>query len=87
MRAGARLRVVLHAEGRVLVVDQTREGAVVETHVALGHVRYRAGLDREVVVLGGDLDLRCAGVLHGHVAAVVAELHLVGPAPERSDST
>ena len=77
VRAGARLRVVLHAEGRRVEHPQALAHAVVEVDVAhLGAAAQRVGVDGEVVVLAGDLDLAGGQVAHGVVAAVVPEREL-----------
>src|SRR3989440_7833952 len=79
VRAGRRLRMVLHGERRPLAVGKPLARAVVEVDVrGLPAVAGdRLGLDREPVVLGGDLGLVRDQVLHRMVCAVVAELELV----------
>ena len=79
MGARTGLGVVLDAEGGRTVDGQTLEGAVVEAHVGLGHVRHRSGFHREVVVLAGDLDAPGGSAANRHIATVVAEAHLEGP--------
>src|SRR5207248_693160 len=44
------------------------------------------GIDGEVMVVGGDLDLARAQLLYRMIAAVVAELQLVGFAAERESN-
>src|SRR5580658_4025825 len=82
--AGAGFGVVLHAEERQRAVAQAFEGIVVEVDV--GEVDFggveRLGIDGEVVIVAGDLDLAGVVALDGMIAAVVAELELVGFAAE-----
>ena len=85
VRAGRRLRVVLHAERRLVEQRQPFDDLVVEADVgdAARTVRRleRAldrGVDREAVVVAGDLDLAGREVLHRLVDAAVAVLELVG---------
>ncbi len=77
VRPRVRLGVVLHAEGQLAVDAQSLADAVVEVDV--GHRRLageRVGVDGEVVVLAGDLDLARGEVAHRVVAAVMTERQL-----------
>ena len=76
--------MVLHGEERQLLVREALDGPVVEVDVReLGAAAERVDVDGEAVVLRGDLDL-AGGQIHDRlVAAVVAELELVGAAAER----
>src|SRR6266849_11131246 len=78
------LGVVLHGEDRQLPMPHALGGAVVEVHVGFDEpgLLHRPGIHAEAVVLRGDLDAPGLEVLHGMVGAVVAELELVGAAPE-----
>jgi len=72
--------VVLHREDRPLAVPEPLAGAIVEIHMRrfpaeLGH---RRRIDREAVVLRGDLDLPGRRVLDRVVRAVMTEGQLVG---------
>src|ERR1700687_558832 len=46
-------------------------------------LRQRIGIDREVMVMRGDLDLAAGELLYGMIPAVVAEFQLEGLASER----
>src|SRR4030095_9762112 len=80
-------RVVLHREHRPLAMAEAIARVVVEVHVA----RLPAppgdglGVDREAVVLRGDLHLVRGQILHGVVRAVMAERQLVRT-PARGES-
>ena len=78
--AGAGLRVVLHAEHRLVAMGQGRHGAVVEVEVGDLHRvgRERCGINGETVVLAGDL--HHAGAAAGMVEAAVAITQLVSAA-------
>src|ERR687892_1396016 len=80
VRAWRGFRVVLHAEDRQLAVVESLTRGVVQVQVGrLPATRsHRGGIDREVVVLGGDLDAPGGEVAHGVVGPVVAERQLVG---------
>ena len=84
VRSRPGLRVVLHAE-RPLARDlHPLADAVVEVHVGhLGDAGEPVGVDREVVVLAGDLDPSGHEVLHRVVAAVVPERQLDRAAADR----
>src|SRR5437879_13852193 len=74
--------MILHRERRPLAVGEPLARAVVEVHVRrLPPVAGdRRGLDREPVILRGDLDLARREVLHRMVRGVVAVLVLVAAA-------
>ena len=75
MRAGARLRVVLHRERGKRLVPYTLDRVVVEVYVRdFETVRNRLWQDGEVVVLTRYLHMACRKVLHWVVTAVVTEL-------------
>jgi len=84
VRAGAGFGVVLHAEERQGAVAEAFESVVVEVDV--GEVDFGGvegvGIDREVVIVAGDLDLAGVVALNGMIAAVVTKLELVGFAAE-----
>ena len=84
VRAGGGFRVVLDAEERERLVAQAFERLVVEVDVGeLDLVGVDGvGIDGEVVVVGGDFDFAGGVVANGMVAAVMAELELVGFAAE-----
>ena len=75
--------MILDGHGPLLAIDHARARSVVEVDVAHLHLlRQRVGLDREVVVLRGDLD--AAGwAANRVVAAVVAEFELERLTAER----
>src|SRR5437868_12707834 len=88
---GGGLGVVLHAEGPAVEQPQALDALVVEVDVAdlgpaVGGVerRVEGGLDREAVVVRGDLDLTGAQVLDRLVHAAVAVAELVGRQAERA---
>ena len=84
MGTRCRLGVILQAEHRAPREGHALDGAVVEVHVReLGAAGQRVHVDGEAVVLRGDLDAARLQVLDRVVHAVVAELELVGAAPER----
>src|SRR5437588_656817 len=71
------LRMVLDGEDRQLAVGHALDRAIVQ--VDMGHLELRREgirIDREAVVLRGDVDAAGAQVLDGLVAAAVAELQL-----------
>src|SRR5262245_29631865 len=79
--------MVLHREDRPLAVPEALAGAIVEVEVRRlpaerGH---RSRIDREAVVLGGDLDLPGRRVLDRMVGAVMTEGQLVR-APARRET-
>ena len=82
--SGARFRVVLHAVELLIRVCEARHGVVVEVYVgdpaALGQA---VPLNREAMVLAGDLHLARVLVAHRVVAATVTELQLEGARPHR----
>src|SRR6478752_4196311 len=93
VRAGCRLGVVLDREARQPAVGvaelESLDDVVVEAHVAdrrlaeLGRRRaLERSVDREAVVVGGDLDLAGGAVHHRLVDAAVAVLQLVGAEAE-----
>ena len=93
VRAGGRLGVVLHREGRDVERPQALDDVVVEPDVAHldAAVAVRAvelaldrGLDGEAVVVRGDLDAAGGLVEHRLVDAAVSERQLVGAEPERA---
>src|SRR5207237_6301206 len=84
VRPGRRFRMVLHAEHRFRLVTQTLDGAVVQIDVRDGDIRWqRLRVDREAVILRGDLDLARFQLLHRVVCAPMTELQLVGLAAQR----
>ena len=84
VRAGSGLGVVLHAEQRQRAMAQAFQRVVVQVDVRQFDfaLLQRIGIDGEVVVVRGDLDLAGRECLHRMVAAVVSELELVGLAAE-----
>ena len=96
MRAGGRLGVVLHREGGQVEAGQAFDDVVVQPDVgdddaavAAAVVRRRRaglverGVDREAVVVRGDLHLGGGAVEHRLVDAAVPVAELVGAVPER----
>ena len=83
VRAGCGFRVVLHAEERQRFVAQAFERLVVQVNVGqLDLVGVDGvGIDSEVVVVRRDFYLAGRVVAHWMIAAVMAELELVGPPP------
>jgi len=84
VRAGGSFGVVLDAEERQRFVAQAFERLIIQVDV--GEFNFvgvdGVGIDGEVVVVGGDLDLAGGVVADGVVAAVMAELEFVGFATE-----
>lgn len=78
------LGVVLDGKGRQLLVAQALQGVVVQVEVGEFHLGVGDGVDvhREAVVLAGDFHPAGEAVLHGLVAAPVAELELEGASPQ-----
>ena len=75
--------MVLHAEDRQALVPQALERLIVEVDVAQLDVGWKTGgIDREAMILGGDLDLAGGLVTDRMVGAAVAELELEGLAAE-----
>src|SRR5213595_2082193 len=85
VRAGRRLRVILHAEEWQRFVAQAFERLVVQVHVGERDFARleRIRIDSETVVLRRDFHLLRFQIQHRMVPAVVAELQLVGAAAER----
>src|SRR3954447_14661700 len=94
VRAGGGLGVVLDGEGGEppgsVAQLEALDDVVVEAHVADARLAVRRGrgaverrVDREAVVVGGDLGLARGAVEHGLVDAAVAVLELVGAEAER----
>src|SRR5947209_1206509 len=84
VRPGTCLRVILNAEHRIRLVLQTRQCLVVQVSVCLLNVlRKRVRIDIEVVILSRNLDLACLVIHDRVIAAMVAELQLVGLAAQR----
>ena len=83
--AGRGFGVVLHAEERQRAVAQAFQRLVVEVYVGQFHfIRVdRVGVDGEVVVVSGYLHLAGGVVANRVIAAMVAELKLVGLAAKR----
>src|SRR5690242_2102741 len=85
VRSGRGLRVVLHAERARVAGSQTLDHVVVKAHVAhldgpelgIGRAVQRR-VDREAVIVRGDLDLAGHAVLHRLVDAAMAVAELVG---------
>ncbi len=77
--------MILHAEQRQVAVAQAFERLVVQIHVRQFDfaLRQRVGIDGEVVVVRGDLDLAGVQLLHRMIAAVVSEFQLESLAAER----
>ena len=76
--------MVLHAEHRFGLVPQTLHGPIVQIDVCHFDVRrQRIGIDREAVILRGDLDLAGFQFLHGMVGPAVAKFELVSLTTER----
>ena len=94
MRACCGLRVVLHGECGDVHALQAFDHVVVQIDVGDEHLAVLAvfkrrvdlladrGVDREAVVVGGDLDLAGGQILDRLVDAAVAELELVGAEAE-----
>ena len=94
MRSGGGFGVVLHGERGNVHALQTLHHIVVQIdmrdeHLAVLAVLERGvdgladrGVDREAVIVRGDLDLAGGHVLHRLVDATVAELQLVGAEAE-----
>ena len=84
MRARRRLGVVLDAEEREVAVEQAFERLVVQVHVGEFDfaLRERVGIDGEIVVVGGDLDLAGVQLLDRMIAAVVSEFEFESLAAE-----
>lgn len=90
------LGVVLHREGRDIDTLQAFDHIVVQVDVRDEHTTVFAvfirrfndladrRVDRETVVVGGDLDLAGGHVTHRLVDAVMTELELVGLKTERT---
>src|SRR6185295_9166302 len=75
--------MVLHRKCRLVLDDEALDGAVVEVDVRdFRAVAEGIWIDGEAVVLRGDLYLAGGEVLHWLIAAVMAELELVGAAAE-----
>src|SRR5262249_1558255 len=75
VRAGGGQGMVPHAEDRPGLVPQPLDRAVVQVDVRPLHVRRQAlGIDREPVILRGDLDLAGLQLLDRMVPAAMAEL-------------
>src|SRR5258708_28480220 len=84
VRAGRRLRVVLHREHAGVGRGDALDGAVVEVDVRdLGLAAQRGLVGREAVVLRGQVDLLVDDIAHWMVAAAMSELELVRTAAER----
>ena len=84
MRSGGRFGMILHGEHRQRFVAKAGDGVVVEVYVRYLDIGgQRIGVDREAVIMGGDLDLAGSQVFYWLVAAAVAEFHLVGFRTER----
>ena len=83
VRAGGGFGVVLDAENRKPLVPHALESLVIEIDVAELDVAGKRGrIDREAVVLGGDLDPAGSLVTHRVIGASMAELELEGLAAE-----
>ncbi len=83
LRAGARLRVILHREDGLAFQPQPTICAVKEGDMGLFHIVWQAvSIHGEAMVHGGDLDLVGREVLHRVVGAVVALMHFFGLSPE-----
>src|SRR5216117_3075532 len=77
-RPGTGLRVVLDGENRQLAVGHPFHRAVVQVHVGYLELRLRQGVrvDREAVILRGDVDPPSAQILHRLISPAVPELQL-----------
>lgn len=96
MGSSGGLGVVLHREGRDIDTLQAFDHIVVQVDVRDEHTTVFAvfirrfndfadwRVDREPVVVGGDLDLAGGHVTHRLIDAVMAELELVGIEAERT---
>src|ERR1700752_4304627 len=79
VRSGTGFRMSLEAERRAVLEGNPLERAVEQRAVCRLHrLRERALIDREAVILAGDVDAARLELLHRVVGAVVAELHLHG---------
>src|SRR5262245_60617561 len=84
MGTGRGFRMILDGKERLLRVGQALDRPVVEVQVREARLASeRIDVNREAVVLRGDLDLARRRVHDRMVRAVVAELELVGRAAER----
>ncbi len=85
VRAGRGLGVILHAEQRQRAVAQALQRVVVQVDVRQVDfaLLQRVGIDGEVVIVRGDLDLAGLHLLHRMIAAVMSELQLVSLAAQR----
>src|SRR5208282_2363117 len=84
VRARRGLRMVLYREKRRAQAAQSLDGLIVEIDVRKrGASRHGFGVNRETVVLRGDLDAARAQIHHRMIRAVMAEAELVGPASQR----
>ncbi|MEY3111178.1 MAG: ATP-dependent helicase RecG [Actinomycetota bacterium] len=84
MRTGARLRVVLHAEGSVPDDLHSFVGLIVQVSVRdFRDVTQRLRIDTEVVILARDFHSSRAQVAHRMVGTVMTEGQLEGLAAER----
>lgn len=84
MRAGASFGVVLHGVSAVVAVLKTFDGVVVEVDVgdvATGGQRVR--VNREAMILSGDLDAARYQIFDRLVPAVMAERQLVSTTAKR----
>src|SRR6188768_1561028 len=78
VRTGRRLRMILDGEERLLGVREPLDRLVVQIEVGERRLAFqRVDVDREAVVLRGDLDLAGGGVHHGMIRPMMAELELV----------
>src|SRR5215831_3399781 len=79
------LGVVLHREHRGPLERDAAVRSIEQRHVGLLHVTRQArAVDREAVIHRGDLDLARGEVLDRMIGAVMALMHLHGPAADRN---
>ena len=85
MRAGGGFWMVLHTEQRQRFVPQAFKRLVVQIHMRQFHLAQidRIGIDGEVMIVRGNFHLASEIVSDRMIAAVMAELELVGPPAQR----
>ena len=80
VRAGAGLRVILHAEQGQIAMTKTFQGRVVQVHVRqldFG-LRQGIGIDGKIMIVRCDLNLTRVQLLNRMIPAMVAEFQLEG---------
>src|SRR4051812_38322517 len=85
VRAGGGFRVILHREDREIFVAQAFDRVVVEVDLGDKGATFceRLWIGGETVILRGNGDFSGLQVLHGLVAAAMAELEFEGLSTER----